>query len=217
MKAFLSHCILLLITFLICCLSKATTTSEPLTSLYRGYDASASASVSAASAANGFISSPSIYSYTITNSQNALNASQQKQQRQQVQATYSNNDNSNNNKNNNLINFSTNSQYQNSASVTSANSALNRNFYYTNNNNNNVNSEEQTGSSNAGTLLNKLPPAFNSYASAEQPAAALSSGCTLDRLAVYKVVLHTYWTRDLFPKHYPDWRPTAQWTKTIGK
>lgn len=41
-------------------------------------------------------------------------------------------------------------------------------------------------------------------------------GCNVDRLAVYKVVLHTYWTRDLFPKHYPDWRPPAQWTKTFG-
>ena len=40
--------------------------------------------------------------------------------------------------------------------------------------------------------------------------------CFSDRLAVYKVVLHTYWTRELFPKHYPDWRPPAQWTKTIG-
>lgn len=42
-------------------------------------------------------------------------------------------------------------------------------------------------------------------------------GCQSDRLVVYKVVLHTYWTRDLFPKHYPDWRPVAQWTKTVGK
>uniref|UniRef100_A0A1A9WSG5 Spondin domain-containing protein n=1 Tax=Glossina brevipalpis TaxID=37001 RepID=A0A1A9WSG5_9MUSC len=41
------------------------------------------------------------------------------------------------------------------------------------------------------------------------------NNCALDRLAVYKVVLQTYWTRELFPKHYPDWRPTAQWTKTI--
>lgn len=44
----------------------------------------------------------------------------------------------------------------------------------------------------------------------------VSGGCSADRLAVYKVVLHTYWTRDLFPKHYPDWRPPAQWTKTFG-
>lgn len=40
--------------------------------------------------------------------------------------------------------------------------------------------------------------------------------CTVDRLAIYKVVLHTYWTRELFPKHYPDWKPTAQWSKTLG-
>lgn len=41
--------------------------------------------------------------------------------------------------------------------------------------------------------------------------------CNADRLAVYKVVLQTYWTRELFPKHYPDWRPPAQWTKTFGE
>ncbi|GAB0097156.1 Spondin, N-terminal [Sergentomyia squamirostris] len=47
---------------------------------------------------------------------------------------------------------------------------------------------------------------------------ANSGSChTGDRLAVYKVVLHTYWTRELFPKHYPDWRPPAQWTRTIGE
>lgn len=47
--------------------------------------------------------------------------------------------------------------------------------------------------------------------------AVLRDGsCDSSRLALYKVVLHTYWTRDLFPKHYPDWRPTAQWTNTIG-
>lgn len=40
--------------------------------------------------------------------------------------------------------------------------------------------------------------------------------CNSDRLAIYKVVLHTYWTRDRFPKHYPDWRPPAQWSNTIG-
>lgn len=44
-----------------------------------------------------------------------------------------------------------------------------------------------------------------------------AGSCTSDRLVVYKAVLHTYWSRELFPKHYPDWRPTAQWTKTIGE
>ncbi|XP_033233699.1 uncharacterized protein mspo [Drosophila pseudoobscura] len=78
----------------------------------------------------------------------------------------------------------------------SANSNLNRNYYYTNNN------AEYLGEGPSAP-----PPT--------QPAP--QTGCTLDRLAVYKVVLHTYWTRDLFPKHFPDWRPTAQWTKTLGR
>lgn len=47
--------------------------------------------------------------------------------------------------------------------------------------------------------------------------ASNAGSCTSDRLVVYKAVLHTYWSRELFPKHYPDWRPTAQWTKTIGE
>lgn len=53
----------------------------------------------------------------------------------------------------------------------------------------------------------------------EQPGInnGIKGGCQSDRLVVYKVVLHTYWTRDLFPKHYPDWRPVAQWTKTVGE
>ncbi|XP_023160020.2 uncharacterized protein LOC111592186 [Drosophila hydei] len=75
-----------------------------------------------------------------------------------------------------------------------------RNYYYTD--------------ANATPTLN-TPAASAATAAATQPAPL--TGCTLDRLAVYKVVLHTYWTRELFPKHYPDWRPTAQWTKTLGR
>lgn len=41
--------------------------------------------------------------------------------------------------------------------------------------------------------------------------------CQPDKLTVYKVVLHTFWSRDKFPKHYPDWRPPAQWTKVFGR
>lgn len=56
----------------------------------------------------------------------------------------------------------------------------------------------------------------------QQPQQTINNGikvggCQADRLVVYKVVLHTYWTRDLFPKHYPDWRPVAQWTKSVGE
>jgi hypothetical protein len=41
--------------------------------------------------------------------------------------------------------------------------------------------------------------------------------CQPDKLTVYKVVLQTFWTRDQFPKHYPDWRPPAQWSKLVGE
>lgn len=41
--------------------------------------------------------------------------------------------------------------------------------------------------------------------------------CQPDKLTVYKVVLHTFWSRDKFPKHYPDWRPPAQWSKVFGE
>lgn len=41
--------------------------------------------------------------------------------------------------------------------------------------------------------------------------------CQPDKLTVYKVVLHTFWSRDKFPKHYPDWRPPAQWSKVFGR
>ena len=49
------------------------------------------------------------------------------------------------------------------------------------------------------------------------PSGKISESCQPDKLTVYKVILHTFWTRDKFPKHYPDWRPPAQWSKLVGK
>lgn len=43
------------------------------------------------------------------------------------------------------------------------------------------------------------------------------SPCTPEKLTAYKVVLQTFWTRDRFPKHFPEWRPQAQWSKLIGR
>lgn len=43
------------------------------------------------------------------------------------------------------------------------------------------------------------------------------STCDPDKLMVYKVSLATHWSRTLFPKQYPEWRPPAQWSKLIGK
>ncbi|KAK0075513.1 hypothetical protein PV325_006798 [Microctonus aethiopoides] len=36
-----------------------------------------------------------------------------------------------------------------------------------------------------------------------------------DKLAIYKVILRTYWSRARFPRHYPEWRPPAQFGKLI--
>ncbi|XP_039283369.1 spondin-2 [Nilaparvata lugens] len=47
--------------------------------------------------------------------------------------------------------------------------------------------------------------------------ALATLACEPDKMTLYRVVLHTYWTRQLFPKHYPDWRPPAQWSKLIGR
>lgn len=49
------------------------------------------------------------------------------------------------------------------------------------------------------------------------PASSFGEPCQPDKLTVYKVVLHTFWARDIFPKHYPDWRPPAQWSKVFGR
>ncbi|CAG9772880.1 unnamed protein product [Ceutorhynchus assimilis] len=43
------------------------------------------------------------------------------------------------------------------------------------------------------------------------------ASCQPDKLTVYKVVLHTFWSRETFPKHYPDWRPPASWSKVFGE
>jgi len=40
--------------------------------------------------------------------------------------------------------------------------------------------------------------------------------CSPDSLAMYQLVLETHWSEELFPKQYPQWRPPAQWSKTIG-
>ena len=44
-----------------------------------------------------------------------------------------------------------------------------------------------------------------------------SSSCPEDILAVYKIRLETFWSEERFPKQYPQWRPPAQWSKTVGR
>lgn len=46
----------------------------------------------------------------------------------------------------------------------------------------------------------------------------VKNGCNINEngFVAYKIALHTYWSREIFPKHYPDWKPPAQWSKTLG-
>ncbi|KAH8305935.1 hypothetical protein KR018_004608 [Drosophila ironensis] len=142
-----------------------------------------------------FISNPAIYAYSVENEQQLP---QQPQNRERDRDRDGDREND--------IKFSPASGNLNS------NSNLNRNYYFTDANSIDDPNQRQNAPSypnpNSTPSLDATPPAT-------QPAP--QTGCTLDRLAVYKVVLHTYWTRELFPKHYPDWRPTAQWTKTLGR
>ncbi|XP_034103911.1 uncharacterized protein LOC117567796 [Drosophila albomicans] len=147
-----------------------------------------------------FISNPAIYAYTVDNQQQQQQQQQQEQQQQQLINFDTANVNGNSNENAN-VNVNVNGNYR---------AASNRNYYFTDVNAN-ANGEAATP-----TLTTPQAPASVPVSSAATQPAPLT-GCTLDRLAVYKVVLHTYWTRELFPKHYPDWRPTAQWTKTLGR
>lgn len=41
--------------------------------------------------------------------------------------------------------------------------------------------------------------------------------CDPDRLAVYSLRVQTHWSRELFPKHFPEWRPPAQWSRLVGR
>lgn len=40
--------------------------------------------------------------------------------------------------------------------------------------------------------------------------------CATDSLAVYKVTLEGHWNRELFPKHFPEHRPPAHFSKSFG-
>lgn len=46
---------------------------------------------------------------------------------------------------------------------------------------------------------------------------ASSTSCPPEELTVYKVALDTHWSPRDFPKHYPEWRPPAQWSKLLGE
>lgn len=47
-------------------------------------------------------------------------------------------------------------------------------------------------------------------------SSPVTSDCSSELLAVYKLSIRTFWDEEQFPKQYPEWRPPAQWSKTIG-
>lgn len=48
-------------------------------------------------------------------------------------------------------------------------------------------------------------------------ALTMEAPCPRGMLAVYRLSLATHWTQEKFPKQYPQWRPTPQWSKTVGR
>ena len=43
------------------------------------------------------------------------------------------------------------------------------------------------------------------------------SSCPPEELTGYSVAMSAHWSPRDFPKHYPEWRPPAQWSKLIGE
>lgn len=41
--------------------------------------------------------------------------------------------------------------------------------------------------------------------------------CRSDELVQYTAIFTANWTRDRFPKQYPEFRPPAQWSRVVGK
>lgn len=49
------------------------------------------------------------------------------------------------------------------------------------------------------------------------PLSVGKERCDQDRLALYTLRVETHWSRELFPKQFPEWRPPAQWSRLVGK
>lgn len=48
-------------------------------------------------------------------------------------------------------------------------------------------------------------------------ATNVRAECPPDVLVMYRMVLHTEWSEENFPKQYPEWRPPAQWSVVVGE
>lgn len=49
------------------------------------------------------------------------------------------------------------------------------------------------------------------------PSPSPPSSCPPEELTGYSVAMAAHWSPRDFPKHYPEWRPPAQWSKLIGE
>ncbi|KAI5706411.1 hypothetical protein M8J75_007916 [Diaphorina citri] len=43
-----------------------------------------------------------------------------------------------------------------------------------------------------------------------------SAQCSPESLVFYRLTVYTFWSQQAFPKHFPDTRPVAQWSKLYG-
>ena len=68
-----------------------------------------------------------------------------------------------------------------------------------------------------GLVLTRGVMVFEMWVMALFILPIISGQCPTETLVVYKLELETFWDEDIFPKQYPQWRPSAQWSKTVGE
>ncbi|XP_055526825.1 spondin-2 [Wyeomyia smithii] len=64
-------------------------------------------------------------------------------------------------------------------------------------------------------LLLLLPPLL--MGANVDGAVFQSESCNSEALVFYRIRLVTNWSKELFPKHYPEFRPPPQWSMTYGQ
>ena len=66
-------------------------------------------------------------------------------------------------------------------------------------------------------LRGLLSAALMSALLAAAPGPASAASCAPDQLVTYRLDVETHWSKQRFPKHYPIWRPSAQFSQFFGK
>ena len=52
---------------------------------------------------------------------------------------------------------------------------------------------------------------------AAAPSGTQAASCPPEQLVTYRLDVHTHWSKQRFPKNYPLWRPSAQFSKFFGE